>query len=72
MRYRFNRGYRYGLTNPPKALLKTRLDNIAIVPGQYVGDEGALANGGKYIAPGWRAVNVTRSITRDRGNCLSG
>jgi hypothetical protein len=31
MRYRFNKGYRYRLTNPPKALLKARLDNIAIV-----------------------------------------
>jgi hypothetical protein len=32
MKYRYNRGYRYKLTNPPKALLKARLDNIAIVP----------------------------------------
>src|SRR6476660_2555408 len=32
MRHSYNRGYRYRLTNPPKALLKARLDNIAIVP----------------------------------------
>jgi hypothetical protein len=32
MRCRFNRGYRYRFTNPPKALLKARMDNIAIVP----------------------------------------
>ena len=35
-RYRFNRRYRYRLTNPPKALLKARLDNIAIVPASML------------------------------------
>jgi hypothetical protein len=37
MTYRYNRGYRYRLTNPPKALLKARLDNIAIVPASLLG-----------------------------------
>src|SRR5688500_39488 len=36
MRYRFNRGYRYRFTKPPKALLKARLDNIAIVPASML------------------------------------
>ena len=36
MRYRFNRGYRYRLTSPPKALLKARMDNIAIVPASML------------------------------------
>jgi hypothetical protein len=36
MRYRYNRGYRYRLTNSPKALLKARLDNIAIVPASML------------------------------------
>jgi hypothetical protein len=36
MRYRINRSYRYRLTNPPKALLKARLDNIAIVPASML------------------------------------
>jgi hypothetical protein len=36
MRYRHNRGYRYRITNPPKALLKARLDNIAIVPASML------------------------------------
>jgi hypothetical protein len=36
MRDRFNRGYRYTLTNPPKAILKARLDNIAIVPASML------------------------------------
>jgi hypothetical protein len=36
MRYRINRAYRYRLTNPPKALLKAQLDNIAIVPASML------------------------------------
>jgi hypothetical protein len=36
MSYRFNRSYRYRLTTPPKALLKARLDNIAIVPASML------------------------------------
>jgi hypothetical protein len=36
MKYRYNRGYRYRLTNPPKALLKARMDNIAIVPASML------------------------------------
>jgi hypothetical protein len=36
MRYRYNRGHRYRLTNPPKAILNARLDNIAIVPASML------------------------------------
>jgi len=36
MSYRFNRSYRYRWTTPPKALLKARLDNIAIVPASML------------------------------------
>jgi hypothetical protein len=36
MRYRDTRGYRYRLTNPPKAILKARLDNITIVPASML------------------------------------
>jgi hypothetical protein len=36
MIFRYNRGYRYRLTNPPKALLKARLDNITIVPASML------------------------------------
>ena len=36
MRYRINRSYHYRLTNPPKALLKARMDNIAIVPASML------------------------------------
>jgi hypothetical protein len=36
MSYRYNRSYRYTFTNPPRALLKARLDNIAIVPASML------------------------------------
>jgi hypothetical protein len=36
MTYRYNRGYQDRLTNPPKALLKARMDNIAIVPASML------------------------------------
>jgi len=36
MRNTYKKPYRYRLTNPPKALLKARLDNIAIVPASML------------------------------------
>jgi hypothetical protein len=36
MRDRDNRGYRYRFTNPPRALLKARMDTIAIVPASML------------------------------------
>jgi predicted enzyme involved in methoxymalonyl-ACP biosynthesis len=36
MRYRYHRGNRYRFTNPPKAILNARLDNIAIVPASML------------------------------------
>ena len=36
MRQPFKKPYRYRLTNPPKALLNARLDNIAIVPASML------------------------------------
>jgi len=36
MRYRDKKRYRYRLTNPLKALLNARLDNIAIVPASML------------------------------------
>jgi hypothetical protein len=36
MKYRYKKPFRYRLTNPPKALLKARLDNIAIVPASML------------------------------------
>jgi len=36
MRYRYKKPFRYRFTNPPKALLKSRMDNIAIVPASML------------------------------------
>src|SRR2546423_15601245 len=36
MRDRYTRSYRYRLTNAPQALLKARMDNIAIVPASML------------------------------------
>jgi hypothetical protein len=36
MRNAYKKPYRYTLTNPPKALMQTRLDNIAIVPASML------------------------------------
>jgi hypothetical protein len=36
MSYTVNKPYRSRLTHPPKALLKARLDNIAIVPASML------------------------------------
>ena len=36
MRYRRNRGDRYRLARPPRALRKAKLDNIAIVPASLL------------------------------------
>src|SRR5437764_14933970 len=56
MRYRYNRGYHYRLTNPPKALLKARMDNIAIVPASMLpltealkGKVNTLPKGGVFL-----------------------
>ena len=42
MRDRITRSYRYRLTNPPQALLKVRMDNIAIVPASMLPFKQAL------------------------------
>jgi hypothetical protein len=56
MRYRINRSYRSRLTNPPKALLKARMDNIAIVPASMLplsetlkGKVNTLPKGGVFL-----------------------
>jgi hypothetical protein len=36
MKQGYKKPYRYRLTHPPKALLKARLDNIAIVPASML------------------------------------
>src|SRR2546425_10686891 len=36
MSYAYKKPYKYKLTNPPKALLQAKLDNIAIVPASML------------------------------------
>ena len=36
MRYRYKKPFGYRFTNPPKALLNARMDNIAIVPASML------------------------------------
>ena len=36
MRQQYKQSYRYRIINPPKALLKARMDNIAIVPASML------------------------------------
>jgi hypothetical protein len=42
MRQRYFRPFRYRLTRPPRALLRARLDNIAIVPASMLTGEESL------------------------------
>ena len=60
MRYRYNRGYRYRLTNPPKALLKARMDNIAIVPASMLPLTANTQREGQYITQR-RGVSLLRA-----------
>jgi hypothetical protein len=66
MRYRDNRGYRYRLTNPPKALLKARLDNIAIVPASMLPLTKLLKEKVNTLPRGGVVLCYTAENTRQR------
>jgi hypothetical protein len=66
MRYRFNRGYRYRLTNPPKALLKARMDNIAIVPASMLGLKALWQTAANTLPQGGVLLCHTQQNTRQR------
>jgi len=66
MRYRYNRGYRYRLTNPPKALLKARLDNIAIVPASLLGVKALWQTAANNLPKGGVLLCHTQQNTRQR------
>jgi hypothetical protein len=42
MRQRYHRQYRYKLTRPPRALIRARLDNIAIMPASMLAGKESL------------------------------
>jgi hypothetical protein len=43
MNQRYYRPYRYRLTNPPRALMRARLDHIAIVPASMLAGKESLS-----------------------------
>jgi len=66
MSYRFNRGYRYRLTNPPKTLLKAKLDNIAIVPASLLGVKALWQTAANTLPKGGVLLCHTQQNTRQR------
>jgi hypothetical protein len=73
MRYSYNRGYRYRLTNPPKAILKARLDlstdrpdNIAIVPASLLGLKALWQTAANTLPQGGVLLCHSQQNTRQR------
>jgi esterase/lipase len=66
MRYRYNNGYRYRLTNPPKALLKARMDNIAIVPASMLGLKALWQTAANTLPKGGVLLCHSQQNTRQR------
>jgi hypothetical protein len=66
MTYRFNRGYRYRLANPPKALLKARMDNIAIVPASMLGLKALWQTAANTLPQGGVLLCHSQQNTRQR------
>ena len=66
MRYRHNRGYRYRLTNPPKAILNARLDNIAIVPASMLGLKALWQTAANTLPQGGVLLCHSQQNTRQR------
>jgi hypothetical protein len=66
MRNRYDRGYRYRLTNPPKALLKARMDNIAIVPASILGMKALWQTAANTLPKGGVLLCHTQQNTRQR------
>src|SRR5919109_759697 len=66
MRYRYNRSYKYRITNPPKALLKARLDNIAIVPASMLPLMKTLKEKAKTLPKGGVFLCYAQENSRQR------
>ena len=66
MRYRFTREYQYRFTNPPKAILKARLDNIAIVPASMLPLNETLKEKVNTLPQGAVFLCYTEENTRQR------
>src|SRR5262245_21465971 len=66
MRYRYNRGYRYRITNPPQAILNARLDKIAIVPATLLGVKALWQTAANTLPKGGVLLCHTQQNTRQR------
>jgi hypothetical protein len=66
MRQRYFRPYRYKLTRPPRALMRARLDNIAIVPASMLEGKGRLKEQVKKLSRGEVFLCHTQENTKQR------
>jgi hypothetical protein len=66
MRYGDKKLYRYTFTNPPKALLKARLDNIAIVPASMLGLKALWQTAANTLPQGGVLLCHSQQNTRQR------
>jgi hypothetical protein len=66
MRQHDKQSYRYRLTNPPKALLKARLDNIAIVPASILGLKALWQTAANTLPQGGVLLCHSQQNTRQR------
>src|SRR5215475_2866953 len=66
MRYRHNGGYRYRITNPPKAIMNARMDNIAIVPASMLGMKALWQTAANTLPEGGVLLCHSQQNTRQR------
>ena len=66
MRYRYNRGVGYKLTNPPQAILNARQDNIAIVPASMLGMKALWQTAANTLPAGGVLLCHTQQNARQR------
>jgi hypothetical protein len=66
MRQRYFRPFRYKLTRPPRALLRARLDNIAIVPASMLARNEDLKDQVKKLPRGQVFLCHTKENTKQR------
>jgi hypothetical protein len=66
MSYVYTKPYQYRLTHPPKALLKARLDNIAIVPASLLGLKALWQTAANTLPQGGVLLCHSQQNTRQR------
>jgi hypothetical protein len=66
MKQQYKKPYRYRLTRLPKALLKARLDNIAIVPASMLGLKALWQTAANTLPQGGVLLCHSQQNTRQR------